>query len=139
MVAAAKWGTGAQIADPGRERAVLDTVSAGAAQRGLDPRDAVAVFEDQIEANKVVQYGLFSDWGAEPGHVAVPSDLGQVRTALDRLTGELLDALVADRPARADVGCAVALGRSVEAAGHDRHLDALHRRALERAVQSICR
>ncbi len=139
-VAAAKWGTGGAIADPVREKVVLDAASAGAAQRGLDPRESTSVFQDQIEANKVVQYGLFSDWSAEPGRAPTAApDLGQVRPVLDRITGELLDALAATRTTRASADCATALRRAVDDAERDQYLDALHRRSRDRAVRSVCR
>jgi chorismate mutase len=139
-VAAAKWGRGGTIADPAREKVVLDAASAGAAQRGLDPRESTSVFHDQIEASKVVQDGLLAEWSAEPARAPTAApDLGQVRQLLDRITGELLDALAATRPMRASAHCATALRRAVSDAERDQHLDPLHRRGLDRAVRSVCR
>lgn len=139
-VAAAKWGTGGPIADPAREKVVLDAASAEGAQRGLDPRESTSVFQDQIEANKVVQYGLFSHWSAEPGRASTAApDLGQVRLELDRITGELLDTLATTQTTRQSADCAAALRRAVDDAERDQHLDALHRRGLDRAVRSVCR
>lgn len=139
-VAAAEWGTSGPIADPAREKVLLDAVSAGAAQRGLDPRECTSVFQDQIEANKVMQYGLFSNWSAEPGRAPTTApDLGQARLELDRITGELLDALAATRTTWGSADCAPALREAVDDAERDQHLDALHRRGLDRAVRSVCR
>ena len=139
-VAAAKWGRGGTIADPAREKVVLDAASAGAAQRGLDPRESTSVFHDHIEASKVVQDGLLAEWSAEPARAPIAApDLGQVRQLLDRITGELLDALAATRTMRASAHCATALRRALSDAERDQHLDALHRRGLDRAVRSVCR
>jgi chorismate mutase len=85
------------------------------------------------------QYRLFSDWSADPAHApANAPDLGQVRPVLDRITGELLDALATSRAARTDAGCPATLGRAVEDAERDQHLDEPHRHGLDRAVRSIC-
>lgn len=139
-VAAVKWGTGGAIADPAREKVVLDKASSGAAQRGLDPRDVATVFQDQIAANKAVQYGLFADWSAEPGHApARGPDVGEVRQELDRITGELLDELAAAHTTRESADCTASLSRAVDDAELDQHLDGLHRHGLERALRSVCR
>lgn len=82
-VAAAKWGTDSPINDPVREKAVLDAVAAKSAQLGIDPKAAQAVFTDQIEANKAVQYGLYSRWSAHPDQAPTTRpDLSQVRPTL---------------------------------------------------------
>ncbi|MEU9750618.1 gamma subclass chorismate mutase AroQ [Streptomyces niveus] len=65
-VAAAKYGTDRPIDDPARERKILDDVADRAVGLGLDPDVVVAVFGDQIEANKVVQRGLYARWDAHP-------------------------------------------------------------------------
>jgi chorismate mutase len=141
-VAAAKWAGGGSISDPAREKVVLDTASAAATQRGLNPHDVAEVsqvFRDQIEANKAVQYGLFSDWSADPGNVPSGApDLGQVRPVLDGITGELLDAWATTRATRADAGCHALLDRATDDVERDEHLDDLHRRGLDRALRSIC-
>jgi chorismate mutase len=138
-VAAAKWTTGGAISDPARETVVLDAATAGATARGLDARDTTTVFRDQIEASKAVQYGLFSDWSADPGHApASAPDLGGVRPVLDRITPELLDGLRAAAAPRTGPGCPADLRRAVERTARDRGLDALHREGLDRAVRSLC-
>lgn len=81
----ARSHTDAPINDPAREQAVLDTVVAKSTQLSIDPVVAVAVFTDQIEASKAVQYGLYSWWSAHPGQAPLTRpDLGQVRPILDR-------------------------------------------------------
>jgi chorismate mutase len=139
IVAAAKWVTGGSVTDPARERAVLDAAATGAAQRGLDTSAVTPMFRDQIEASKVVQYGLFSDWSGTPEHApAAGQDLAAVRPVLDRATGDLLDALVATRAVRAAADCPAALRRSASDLEDTRRLDPLHRAGLARALRSVC-
>ncbi|MFC7660247.1 gamma subclass chorismate mutase AroQ [Pseudonocardia benzenivorans] len=73
VVARAKWASRGPVEDPAREQVVLDAARAGATGRGLDPDVVAAVFADQIAASKVVQYGLFSDWTAEPAAAPPPA------------------------------------------------------------------
>jgi chorismate mutase len=63
-VAAAKYGTPSPIDDPAREQQIYDSVAARAPQLGLAPADAVRFFRAQIEANKLVQRGLYARWAA---------------------------------------------------------------------------
>lgn len=45
----------------------------------IDPAVSIEVFTDQIEANKAVQYALYSHWSAHPDQVPTTrSDLGRV-------------------------------------------------------------
>lgn len=90
-VAAAKWGTDAPINDPGREQAVLDSVAMKSTQFAIDPAASIEIFTDQIEANKAVQYALYSRWSAHPDQAPTSRpDLGQVRPILDHITDGLL-------------------------------------------------
>jgi chorismate mutase len=139
-VAAAKWGTDSPINDPVREKAVLDAVVAKSAQLGIDPNAAQAVFTDQIEANKAVQYGLYSRWSAHPDQAPTTRpDLSQVRPTLDRITDQLLAELRATQQLRAARSCTVQLTGTRDRVEHTRHLDPLHEDALARALSSICR
>jgi chorismate mutase len=139
-VAATKWLGGGSIYDPARETAVLDAAATGSTERGLDPRDAQAVFRDQIEANKAVQYGLFSEWSADPGRAPTAApDLSGVRPVLDSITPGLLDGLRAAAPQRSDADCRVEVSGLVAQEAGRRGLDDLHRHALDRAVRSLCR
>lgn len=138
-VAASKWSSRGAVEDPAREQVVLDAASAGATQRGLDPALVTAVFRDQIQASKVVQYGLLEDWTADPAHApATAPDLATIRPVLDGVTPQLLDALAATAAARRDGTCATQVGAADEQTAAARGLDALHRRGLERALRSIC-
>lgn len=139
-VAAAKWVNGGPIVDLDRERAVIDTAAAGATPRGLDPGETAQFFQDQIEASKAVQYGLFSDWTVDPaGGPATAPDLVQVRPVLDRMTGDMLDALAASNDLRAGSDCRVQLDRAIHLVERDQVIDPLHRGALGRALSSVCR
>ncbi len=139
-VAAAKWGTDSPINDPVREKAVLDAVAAKSAQLGIDPKAAQAGFTDQIEANKAVQYGLYSRWSAHPDQAPTTRpDLSQVRPTLDRITDQLFAELRATQQLRAAPSCTAQLTGTRDRVEHTRHLDPLHEDALARALTSICR
>ena len=138
-VAAAKWSTGGRIVDLPREHAVLAAAEAESGRRGLDPAQTTAVLQDQIEASKVVQYGPFADWTADPARApAAASDLDRVRPELDRITTDLLDQLANTRPLRARGDCAVTLRRATNDLPATRSLDDLHRKGLVRALRSLC-
>ncbi|MFD3503517.1 chorismate mutase [Streptomyces sp. NPDC058676] len=139
-VAAAKYGTDKPIDDPAREQQVLDDVAARAAGLGLDPDAVSAVFRDQIEANKLVQRGLYTRWDTHPEQRPSerPDLVKEVRPALDLITTQVLAALQETERARASASCeprlSVAAVRS--AYGHD--LDLLHLAGLGRALPSVC-
>jgi chorismate mutase len=138
-VAAAKWPIRGPIDDPAREQVVLDAAADGAVQRGLDP-DAVRVFfRDQIEASKVVQYGLFSHWAAVPedAPTTIP-DLSKIRPILDQITGQLLDDLKTSQHLRSTPWCEPALAVARLDVQAQKHLDSLHRAAFGRALGSVC-
>jgi chorismate mutase len=140
-VAAAKFGTTQPIDDPVREQQVLDTVARMSAELGLDPAVSVRLFRDQIEANKVVQRGLFALWTAHPELAPTerPDLVTEVRPQLDRITRELLRELVATvdirRPAPR---CHAHLTAGRVSANVSHRLDSLHRKALGVALRSVC-
>lgn len=139
-VAAAKWGTTQPIDDPAREKTVLDGAAAKAPAYGVDPAVAVAVFSDQIAANKVVQYGLFSRWTAHPDQAPTDRpDLTTVRPILDAITGELLTQLRNTGDERTGALCRLRLAAAQAEVAADHGFDRLHREALVRAGTSICR
>lgn len=138
-VAAAKWPTRGPVEDRAREKTVLDAAAAASGQRHLDPARVAAVFADQIEASKTVQYGLFSRWTATPDIAPRTSpDLKKIRPVLDRLTARLLDQLAATAPTRTAPGCDAAVRAAADQAARRSDLDPLHRAALSRAVRSLC-
>ncbi len=113
LVAAAKWGAGHpndDVDDPGRERQVLAAVARQAGEIGGDPVATVAVFRDQIEANKLVQRALHRRWRAAPASAPTERpDLARVRAEIDRINGGLVRAIAASEPARTAPLCPVAL------------------------------
>ncbi len=139
-VAAAKWGTPSPIDDSVRETALLNNAVARSILLGLDPAESRQVFTDQIVANKAVQYGLHARWSAHPDQAPITRpDLNQVRSQLDAITEGLLTQLAATTDARADQTCPRRLRVAQNRVEHSRHLDAVHRDALDRALISVCR
>lgn len=139
-VAAAKFGTPSPIDDPVREQQILDSVAAKAPGLGLDAAGAVRFFRDQIEANKVVQRGLYARWTEHPA-TRPPGrpDLGtEVRPVIDRLNAGLLTELAATLDARARRSCDVRLAVTVRLTDARRGLDPLHSGALSESVRSAC-
>ncbi|MEU6911747.1 chorismate mutase [Streptomyces olindensis] len=139
-VAAAKYGTDTPIDDPAREAQILDDVRARAAGLGLDPDAVAAVFRDQIEANKLVQRGLYARWDAHPDERPTerPDLAKEVRPALDRITTQLLTALAQTEKARALPSCGPRLVTAAGRSAYDHRLDALHLKGLGRALPSVC-
>ncbi|WP_399094703.1 gamma subclass chorismate mutase AroQ [Streptomyces sp. BBFR2] len=139
LVAAAKWGTGGPIDDPAREREVLDAVAAQAERLGADPAATRRIFRDQIEASKVVQRGLYRVWTADPARVPQERpDLAKVRGEINRVNEALVRAVAASPEARSAPYCPVFLGVAATEVRYEQRLDALHTRALGRAVRSVC-
>lgn len=140
LVAAAKWGTDSPIDDPAREQAVLDSVAAQATQLGADPDEIRVIFRDQIEANKVVQRGLFARWTAHPDQAPTTKpDLNVVRQQINQITTALVQSLADTTQFRGTYACHPALTVAAFQTHHENHLDTLHTRALIRALPSICR
>lgn len=138
-VAAAKYGTPSPIDDPVREQQIYDSVAARAPELGLDPADAVRFFHAQIEANKVVQRGLYARWDAHPSEAPTTKpDLGEIRPVIDRLNTGLLTELSTSLGARKARSCPK---RQLVAAGVAdvvHRFDLLHARALGEATSATC-
>lgn len=103
-VARWKWNHEKPIADPAREKELLDEVSDRAAKRGLD-RDLVRrFFAAQIEAAKLIQQAEHNRWRAagQKTFADVPS-LDELRRRIDTLNAGLLDALESAGPALREV------------------------------------
>ncbi|MGX1759194.1 chorismate mutase [Streptomyces lydicus] len=139
LVAAAKWRTGSPVDDPAREQEVLGAVADQARRQGADPAATVRVFRDQIEANKVVQRGLYRRWDANPAQAPTRRpDLQKVRKQINRINGALVRALAASQRARSAPYCAPLLTAAAVRAHQQRHLDTLHTAALARSLRSVC-
>lgn len=140
LVAAAKWGTNSPVDDPAREQQVLDAVAARATELGADPDEIRTIFRDQIEANKIVQRGLFRRWTDHPDQAPVTRpDLAVVRQEINRVTGALVEALAATATDRGGPVCRPELALAALRVHHEDRLDALHTRALVRSLASVCR
>ncbi|OUD01261.1 chorismate mutase [Streptomyces swartbergensis] len=139
-VAAAKYGTDTPIDDPKREAQILDDVRSRAAGLGLDPDAVAAVFRDQIDANKLVQRGLYARWDANPGERPTerPDLAKEVRPALDRITTQLLAALDDTERARTLPSCGFRLATAAGWSAYTHRLDGLHLKGLGRALPSVC-
>ncbi|MEU4468062.1 chorismate mutase [Streptomyces sp. NPDC024017] len=139
-VAAAKYGTDTPIDDPVREAQILDDVRARAVGLGLDPDAVAAVFRDQIEANKLVQRGLYARWDANPDERPTerPDLAKEVRPALDRITTGLLAALRETERSRSVPSCGPHLAGAAGWSAYTHRLDALHLKGLGRALPSVC-
>lgn len=139
-VAAAKYGTDRPIDDPTREQRILDDVATLAIGPGLDPDAVVAVFRDQIEANKLVQRGLYARWDAHPEERPTqrPDLDKEVRPALDRITTQLLNTLVKTEGVRSSPSCEPRLYGAAAWSAYGHELDALHLRGMKRALPSAC-
>ncbi|MGP4010865.1 chorismate mutase [Streptomyces sp. 4N124] len=139
-VAAAKYGTDKPIDDPVREQQILDDVAARATGLGLDPAAVQAVFRDQIEANKLVQRGLYIRWDAHPEERPTerPDLVTEVRPQLDRITTELLTALKDTQRLRTSPSCEPRLYLAATWSAYRHELDVLHLKGLQRAVPSVC-
>ncbi|MFD7921966.1 gamma subclass chorismate mutase AroQ [Streptomyces sp. NPDC059740] len=139
LVAAAKWHTGRPVADPARERVVLDAAADRAAAAGLDPDRARAVARDQIEAGKSVQRALLRHWRRHPSHApADRPDLAVLRTRIDRADRELTRALADSTPLRTSAACRPLLTADLTRTRLVRQWDAVHYRALVHALASVC-
>jgi len=94
-VAVHKWDNGVPVEAPAREQEVLQQAQAAAQDYGLPAARAAAFFADQIEASKMIQYGLIDRWTAlakRPPQQA--RDLAhELRPRLDMLQATLLSEL----------------------------------------------
>jgi chorismate mutase-like protein len=99
-VSKAKWNTGSAIEDPEREQKVLQDVEAKAKQADLPPQWVQHFFRLQIEAAKLVQYQLFSQWRkSNQNNFSKTMDLNsQIRPQLDQITVAILAALKSNWP-----------------------------------------
>lgn len=106
-VALSKWDSGAPVEDGGREAVVIMAAISQGEAMGLERLWVAGVVRAQIEANKMVQYGLLADWSrgaAVPRHE--PVDLvHDVRPQLDAIQKTMMAALAGVAPMRARKTC----------------------------------
>jgi len=104
-VAAAKWAQHQPVGDPARELAVTLAAGDRAAELGLLREPVVALFALQVRLARGAQEALFERWqhGEASDERGPPLSLaGELRPRLDRLTGELVEALYIAAPALSD-------------------------------------
>lgn len=136
LVALTKWDSGKPIQDSPREAQVIANARTLAAERKLDAEDVAQLIAAQMEANKLVQYGLLAQWqaaGVAPD-TARP-DLGkQIRPRLDELQNRLLQRYADFAPYRRDPNCSSWLTEARKGLAQD----ALHELALMRGTGELC-
>ncbi len=142
QVALAKWDNGGTVEDSAREAMVIANAVEMGKAKGLQPNEASEFFKAQIEASKIIQYSLLSDWRRGrlvPEHK--PVDLANsVRPELDRLQVLLIHQFAQIKGIRARSTChatvAQAIGRylSHQYQGND----TLHAIALDRSLATVC-
>ncbi|RON52487.1 chorismate mutase [Pseudomonas frederiksbergensis] len=136
LVALTKWDSGKPIQDSPREAQVIANAKQLATDRKMDPEDVGQLLAAQMEANKLVQYGLLAKWQAAGKAPDTPRpDLAkQIRPRLDELQNRLLQQYADFAPFRNDPSCAnwIAKARASLAT------DPLHELALIRATGELC-
>ncbi|MCW8278853.1 chorismate mutase [Pseudomonas sp. PCH199] len=134
-VALSKWDSGKPIQDTAREALVIANARTQAVKHKLDPEEAAELVAAQIEANKLVQYGLIALWQAAHKAPDVPRpDLNQLRPKLDELQTRLLQQYADFEPYRHDPQCPIWLAEQRSSLIKD----ALHGQALIRATGELC-
>ena len=139
QVALTKWDHQRPVFDEERETAVIGEVRRLAPNYGLDKADVASFFQAQIEANKWVQYQDLNRWqlrGRAP--TTNRPDLAQLRNHLDALQSMILQHLSAASQWRSMPTCRAATAHAVAQYAQHAHLDALHHRALIRAMGDFC-
>jgi chorismate mutase len=138
-VARSKYDTGKAVLDEVRERQVLDSIAQAAPGADVSSATAQTFFAAQIEANKLVQYGLLDAWrrGERPLPAAT-TELAALRTQLNELQTRLLGGLAATGGLRATADCPTQLDRALAVHFAAARPDDLHRLALVRALGDFC-
>ncbi|MGF6667680.1 chorismate mutase [Pseudomonas monsensis] len=136
QVALTKWDSGKPIQDSPREAQVIANARALAVERKLDPEEVAQLLAAQMEANKLVQYGLLAQWQAAGAAPDTPRpDLGQqIRPRLDELQSRLLRQYAAFAPYRQAADCPAWVMEARKGLARD----ALHELALVRATGELC-
>ena len=103
-VARWKWNARQPIADPKRERELLDELASRAAEHGLSPDEVRRFMRAQIEAGKLVQQADWQRWEAEgqKDFKDAPDLKTELRPKIDRLSEQLLAAFAAVLPQLAE-------------------------------------
>lgn len=136
LVALTKWDSKQSVQDNAREAVLIADARKEAVERRLDPDEAADLVAAQIEANKLLQYGLLAQWQAagKAPETPRPDLIGQIRPWLDTLQHRLLQQYADFAPLRRDPRCADWLARERSSLIKD----ALHGQALIRATGELC-
>lgn len=139
QVARSKHDSGKPVLDEARERQVLQDVTQAAPVAAVSPATAQVFFAAQMEANKLVQYGLLQAWRRnEQPLPARTTDLATLRTQLNELQARLLGGLAATGELRTAADCPAELDRALTTQLATARPDELHRLALVRALGDFC-
>ncbi|MNO91386.1 Monofunctional chorismate mutase precursor [compost metagenome] len=135
LVALTKWDTGKPIQDTARETLLITLARKQAVANNVEPDEAAELTAAQIEANKLVQYGLIAQWQAAHKAPDLPRpDLNQLRAKLEELQVRLLHQYADFVPYRVDPNCPEWLAEQRS----ELIKDALHGQALIRATGELC-
>jgi chorismate mutase len=139
-VAAFKWKNGLAVDDPARVRQVLESVTAEAKTKQIDPLFVSDIFDDQINATDAIEYARFSEWKLDPASAPTSApDLSASRTSIDTLNHTMVNDIVLHWGSLHSPACAVDLDAAKTAAANALQLDDLYKRALSFATHSYCR
>lgn len=99
QAAAAKWVSGAPVADPPREQVVLDQAAAAAETMTLAPLPVREFFAQQMHLARDLQLQLHGDWRKSGrGPTSPPPDLTAFRASIDRINDQLLRSIYVALP-----------------------------------------
>jgi chorismate mutase len=136
LVALTKWDSGQPVQDSDREATVLADAQRQGANYAIAKNEAAQLLAAQIEANKLVQYGLLAHWHTD-GKAPLterPDLKNQIRPRLDTLQTGMLQQYAKFSPFRADPACPLWLNQALPKLAKDR----LHEMALIRATGELC-
>ncbi len=135
-VALSKWDSRTPIQDSAREAQVIAAARKQAIIHKLNPEEVAELIAAQIEASKLVQYGLIAQWQAAGKAPDTPRSnlVKEVRPQLDEVQKRLLQAYAGFAPYRTHPNCARWLAKARSALIKD----ALHGQGLIRATGDLC-
>jgi chorismate mutase len=136
QVALTKWDSGKPIQDSPREVQVIANAQKTAPTYQLNPEEIGQFLAAQIEANKLVQYALLSQWntvGKAP-NTPRPDLTNDIRPKLDQIQITLLKQYAAFTPYRTHPSCPTWLAQATQTSGKDKP----HELALIRATGELC-
>lgn len=135
-IALTKWDNVSSVQDSQREAQMIISAMGQAADLGLDSENVGQLMAAQIEASKLVQYGLMAKWrryGTAP-KAPHPDLLVQIRPQLDELQVRMLAQYANFSPYRSNPKCELWLNTALTHMNHD----TLHDLAMIRATGGLC-